>query len=211
MVLHIIYLQAAVTPEVAHILIVFRGVLEHWQWEEPPITRYLLLFRPTDPSDNVGERIVILAVHIHWRPSQNTLVSAEGHCKGSTPDTFNQRQNLCAERIWPLKLNPNCIYSPATVARMIKMELFMVKFHLLGLLGKVRLKSRGAPLQRGEADVLFFLHWLRSRSGRVPLSFLPPYSHRFLMIQNNYDLINKQRKKPLLPVTEWGKWWNKLC
>lgn len=62
-VLHVVYLQAAVTPVVAHISIALRGVLEDWQWEHLPITGYLLASRPADSDDNVAERIVILAVN----------------------------------------------------------------------------------------------------------------------------------------------------
>lgn len=52
-----------------------------------------------------------------------------------------------------MKLNPNYIYSPAMVARTKKMELFMVKLHLLGQ-DPIKSHSRcGVPHQLGEADI----------------------------------------------------------
>lgn len=74
---------------VAHILIACRGVPGDCQGDQNPIAGYLLAFRPTDFGDNVAERIAKLALNHRRCPSDSTLIPAEDHSQGATPDTFN--------------------------------------------------------------------------------------------------------------------------
>lgn len=68
-ILHIVYLQAAVTHRV-HTSIMF--ILVYRQCGQPPGTIYLLAFIPANVGGSVSQSVILVGNH-HWRPSQNTL------------------------------------------------------------------------------------------------------------------------------------------
>lgn len=72
-----------------------------------------------------------------------------------------------------MKVNPNYIYSPAIVARTKKMELFMVKLHLLGQ-DPIKSHSRCASPACGNRYIQYIFCTLLEKQKWECSTLLPP-------------------------------------